>query len=128
MAPVTGLYAALLTLLFVALSVRTLRIRRRNQIAVGDGGNSEMLRAIRVHGNFAEYAPLALLLIALVESNGAGVGWVHTLGTALLLGRCSHAFGVSKTKENFRFRVFGMSLTFFALMGAALTLLVTGLL
>lgn len=123
MAPITGLYAGILALLFVALSVRTLRIRRRNQIAVGDGGNSEMLRAIRVHGNFAEYAPLALLLVALVESNGAGANWVHALGAALVLGRLSHAFGVSKPKEDFRFRVLGMSLTFFTLVGAALTLL-----
>ena len=82
-----------------------------------------MLRAMRVHGNFAEYAPLALLLIALVESNGAGANWVHALGTALVVGRLSHAFGVSKPNEDFRFRVLGMSLTFFTLVGAALTLL-----
>ena len=86
MVPITGMYAGILALFFVALSVRTLRTRRRNQIAVGDGGNSEMLRAMRVHGNFAEYAPLALLLIALVESNGAGANWVHALGTALVVG------------------------------------------
>ena len=59
MVPITGMYAGILALFLVALSVRTLRTRRRNQIAVGDGGNSEMLRAMRVHGNFAEYAPLA---------------------------------------------------------------------
>lgn len=123
MVPITGMYAGILALFFVALSVRTLRTRRRNQIAVGDGGNSEMLRAMRVHGNFAEYAPLALLLIALVESNGAGANWVHALGAALVVGRLSHAFGVSKPNEDFRFRVLGMSLTFFTLVGAALTLL-----
>lgn len=123
MVPITGMYAGILALFLVALSVRTLRTRRRNQIAVGDGGNSEMLRAMRVHGNFAEYAPLALLLIALVESNGAGANWVHALGTALVVGRLSHAFGVSKPNEDFRFRVLGMSLTFFTLVGAALTLL-----
>ncbi len=123
MVTITGTYAALLGLLYIALSIRTLRTRRRNQIAVGDGGNPEMLRAIRVHGNFAEYAPLALLMIALVELNAGGGTLVHGLCLALLFGRISHAYGVSRSQENFRFRVFGMSMTFLAITGAALTLL-----
>ena len=56
-------YAALLALLFVALSWRTIGLRRRYCVAVGDGGQPELLRAMRVHANFAEYVPLALLLI-----------------------------------------------------------------
>jgi hypothetical protein len=123
MATITGAYAALLGLLYIALSVRTLRTRRRNQIAVGDGGNPEMLRAIRVHGNFAEYAPFALLLIALLEINGGWMPAVHGLNLALLIGRCSHAYGVRQTQENFTFRVAGMSLTFTAIGGAAAFLL-----
>lgn len=61
------LYAALLALLFVALSIRTLLMRRRLGIAIGDAGNESMLRAMRVHSNFAEYVPLSLLLIYFVE-------------------------------------------------------------
>jgi len=60
---IVPLYAALLALIFVALSVRTLRMRRRLRIAVGDGGDTALLRAMRVHANFAEYVPLSLLLI-----------------------------------------------------------------
>ena len=123
MAHITGVYAAVLGLLYLGLSVRTLRTRRRNQIAVGDGGNPEMLRAIRVHGNFAEYAPFALLLIALVEINGGASTAVHGLSFALLIGRCSHAYGVRQADENFRFRVAGMALTFTAIAGAAVLLL-----
>ena len=52
------IYAALLALLFLALSVRTLRLRRRLNISVGDAGNTKMLRAMRAHANFAEYVPL----------------------------------------------------------------------
>lgn len=61
------IYAALLGIVFLLLSIRTLRLRRRLRIAVGDGGSVLMLRAMRVHGNFAEYVPLALLLIAGTE-------------------------------------------------------------
>jgi uncharacterized protein len=99
--PIVSLYAALLTLLFVGLSIRTLRIRRRLRIAVGDGGNQAMLRAMRVHSNFAEYVPLSLLLIYLVEQNGASALFVHFLGLCILAGRISHAVGVSRVNEQY---------------------------
>jgi hypothetical protein len=55
---IVPLYAALLAFLFVGLSMRTLRMRRRMRITVGDAGNPGMLRARRAHANFAEYVPL----------------------------------------------------------------------
>jgi uncharacterized membrane protein YecN with MAPEG domain len=106
------IYAALLALLYVYLSVRTIGVRRRVQVALGAGENPEMLRAMRVHANFAEYVPLALILIYLVEAQGTAAWLVHALGVALLLGRCLHAYGVSQVKETFFFRVSGMVLTF----------------
>jgi uncharacterized membrane protein YecN with MAPEG domain len=117
------LYAALFALLFVALSVRTLRLRRSLRIAIGDSGNERMLRAMRVHSNFAEYVPLSLLLILLVETQGAHALLVHALCLCLFVGRLSHAFGVSRTKENYRYRVFGMALTFTTLVTSAAYLL-----
>ena len=65
--PAVSLYAALLAILYAGLSVRTLRLRRQLRIAIGDKGDERMLRAMRAHANFAEYVPLALLLIYLVE-------------------------------------------------------------
>ena len=120
---ITPFYAALLGLLFIALSVRTLRLRRALRIAVGDGGSDAMLRAMRVHANFAEYVPLTLVLIVMVEVGDAADWLVHGLCGALLLGRAIHAWGLSRPREDFRFRVAGMSLTFTALGGAALVLL-----
>lgn len=117
------LYAGLLTLLFVALSVRTLLMRRRLRIAVGHGRNEAMLRAMRVHANFAEYVPLGLVLIYFVESTGASAALVHGLGGCLVAGRLAHAFGVSQTSENYAFRVFGMAMTLIPLVVAALRLL-----
>ncbi len=78
---------------------------------------------MRVHSNFAEYTPYALLLIFMVELGG-GHGWlVHGLCICLMLGRLSHAVGVSKISENYHYRVFGMAMTFTALVGAAVHLL-----
>lgn len=116
---VTPFYAAILGLLFFALSARTLRLRRKLRIAIGDAGNQQMLRAMRVHSNFAEYAPLTLLLIFMLESEGAHYALVHGLCICLVLGRVSHAYGVSRISEDYRYRVFGMAMTFTALVGSA---------
>lgn len=125
---VTPVYATLLGLLFIALSLRTIRLRRRHQVAVGDGNNSELRRAMRVHANFAEYVPLALLLVYFVEHDGATMLLVHALGCALLAGRLLHAWGVSQPRENFCYRVTGMVLTFGVILVAGLTILLTRIL
>lgn len=121
---VLPIYAALLAILFVYLSARTITTRRKMQIALGHADNPVLLRAMRVHANFAEYVPLALLLIFLVESAGASPAIVHSLGAVLLLARLLHAYGVSQPKENFRFRVFSMAATFTVMMASAAYLLV----
>jgi uncharacterized membrane protein YecN with MAPEG domain len=120
---VLPLYAALFALLYVALSVRTLRLRRTLRIAIGDSGNETMLRAMRVHSNFAEYVPFSLLLILLVEMQAGPPVLVHALCLCLFVGRLSHAFGVSQIKENYRYRVFGMALTFTTLVASAVFLI-----
>jgi uncharacterized protein len=116
-------YAALLALLYVGLSLRTIRMRRRLQVALGSGEHPDMLRAMRVHANFAEYAPLALILLLVLEAQGTAAWLVHALGVTLLAGRCLHAYGMSQPKENFAFRVSGMVLTFTVLGTAAVLML-----
>jgi uncharacterized membrane protein YecN with MAPEG domain len=121
--PIVPTYAAVLALLFVGLSVRTLRMRRALRVAVGDGGHPALLRAMRVHANFAEYVPLTLLLLFFAESAGARPVALHVLCVLLVVGRCLHAYGVSRVHEDFRFRVAGVAMTFFALVSASLYLL-----
>lgn len=116
-------YAALFALFFIVISVRTLRLRRRLGITIGDSGDERMLRAMRVHSNFAEYVPFTLLLVLLAEIQGASSLLLHGVCLGLLAGRVSHAFGVSQTNENYRYRVFGMALTFTAIGTCAAYLL-----
>jgi len=120
---VTPLYAAILGLVFVALSLQTIRLRRRHRVALGDGDQTPLRRAMRVHANFAEYVPLALLLMFFVERGGGSALRIHALGAALLAGRLLHAWGVSQTKENLRYRTIGMVLTFSVIISACLFLL-----
>ncbi|MGZ9080482.1 MAG: MAPEG family protein, partial [Burkholderiales bacterium] len=58
---VTPLYAALLGLWLLVLSLRVVQQRRAARVSLGDGGNTALQRAIRAQGNFVEYVPLALL-------------------------------------------------------------------
>ena len=116
---ITALYAALLAPLFFLLSIRVIAARRSERIPVGDGGNERILRRMRVQGNFAEHAPLALILLALAESLATDARVLHAIGVALLLGRFAHAFGMSQDPENFKLRVSGIALTFTAQLSAA---------
>ena len=117
---ITATYASILTLIFIALSVRTLRFRHRYRVAVGTGENKELERAARAHANFAEYVPIALILLFFLETRyGSGI-WIHALGASLVIGRAVHAYGISQVRENFTFRVTGMALTFTVIFLAAL--------
>ena len=116
---ITSSYAALLGLIYVFLSFRIIGLRRNFKVALGDGGHPSLLRAIRVHANFAEYAPFALLLIFFVESRLAPVGFIHFLGLLLLIARLMHAWGVGQDNEVMYRRQIGMVGTFCVLILAS---------
>lgn len=113
--------AAVLGLMLAGLSLRVIRMRRRGRVSLGPGGPG-LQRAVRAQANFAEHAPLALTLLLILELNGENPAVLYGLGGALILGRCLHAFGVSRTDENFAYRTAGMALTLTAVIGASLRL------
>jgi len=121
---ITPLYAAIFGLMFVGLSVRTLLLRRKFELAIGYGNHAVLARASRVHGNFAEYVPISLILIYFLENQGLASTWIHSFCIALLLGRISHACGVSQVNENLIYRVIGMSLTLMVIIATCLRLLI----
>jgi uncharacterized membrane protein YecN with MAPEG domain len=94
--PITAVYASLLGLLFIALSMRVVLLRRRERVPLGHGASKPLRRAIRVQANAAEYLPFILILMALLELNG-GPGWeLHIFGIALVVARLLHAFWLSR--------------------------------
>jgi uncharacterized membrane protein YecN with MAPEG domain len=116
---VTALWAALNALLALGLAVNVSLQRRRLQIGIGDGGNPEMLQAIRVHANNAEYLALALVLLAIIEILRAPTLAIYVLGGLLLLGRLLHAFGLGRSTGASAGRAVGMGLTWLVILLAA---------
>ena len=119
--PITAFYASLLTLLFLLLSARVISQRREARVEIGHGESPQLLRRMRVHANFAEYVPMALILMALAESLKAPSFILHLLGLVLIAARVMHAYGLSQTPHILRLRALGITLTF-TVIGIAATL------
>ncbi|MFK7914844.1 MAG: MAPEG family protein [Pseudomonadales bacterium] len=86
----TLLYAGILGLLAVLLANNVLYVRLR-------GDREPAWRAdatLRVQANFVENVPLALVLLGLLEYSGIGATATHILGSALVIARLLHAWGL----------------------------------
>lgn len=118
---VTSLYAGILGLMYVGLAIFTILGRFKHKVAIGDGGNEDMLRRIRLHGNFAEYVPIALILILLTELGNTSSYVIHGLGAILVFGRFFHALGLYNVAPINKSRQIGMICTFFVLIMASIT-------
>ena len=113
---VTSIIASLLTVIFIKLSFAVIGLRRKNKVGLGSGGHDDLERAIRAQGNFAEYVPFGIILIACLELNGAPWWLVALPGIALIIGRLIHAAGINMPPPNFSKRVMGMKFTFSTLI------------
>lgn len=120
---VTGIYAALATLLVLILAVRVSTGRGRAKVGIGDGGDHELIRRIRAHANAVENLPLALLLLLLLELNQTQPLWLHVFGCVLIAGRILHAFGISRSSKEGAARLVGTALTWGVMLVMALLLL-----
>ncbi len=123
----TATYAALLALVYLGLAAWVMAGRLSGNVLQGDGGDATFAKRIRSHANFSEYVPLALILIGLLETRGAGHGLVLGLLLALLIGRILHPFGMMappNSPRQFACRGGGMLLTLAATGIAAVLLLI----
>lgn len=127
MLQVTPIYAGLLALLHLGLSFRVIRLRNTRKVSIGDGGDHDLKRAIRVHANFAEYVPLVLSLVLILELNGISPRWLHALGGALLGARLSHAWGLSRAHGRSVGRWVGTAVTLTVLFAAGTWCVILGL-
>lgn len=116
--PVTPLFAAIFGLMYLYLSYGVIKLRLKGQVSLGAGGDANLEKAIRVHGNFAEYVPFALLLLWLLESVSLSSEAAFILGCALLISRIAHTMGFNNGAMAMRCRQFGM-------IGTILVVLIT---
>lgn len=119
MLTITAITASVLAFYFIRLALDVITLRRRHKVSLGDGGIEDIRRAMRAHGNFAEYVPIALLLMALAELHQAPRPLLIAVGVALLAGRVLHRNGIRQPERAFKNRVRGMQLTFAAIATAA---------
>ena len=91
MVDVTLLYAGLLAALMAVLSIRVPIRRGLLNVPYGDGDDEVLATRVRAFGNFIEYVPMLLVLMALLELHGAGAGTLHALGSSLVAARVLHA-------------------------------------
>jgi uncharacterized membrane protein YecN with MAPEG domain len=120
---ITGLYAAIATLLIVILAMRVTLRRRAIGVGIGNGGDAILARRVRAHANAAEYLPLALLLLLILELDQTQPMLLHVFGCLLIVARVLHAFGLSSSAGLSPGRGIGIVLTWFTLAAMALLLL-----
>ncbi|WP_268408509.1 MAPEG family protein [Alteromonas sp. a30] len=93
--PITAFYGGLLAAVYVYLSFAVIFKRRKHMIGIGDGGKKDLSQAIRVHGNFMEYVPFAVILMLIAEINQMPHTLLHIVGAGLIIVRLLHAFGLA---------------------------------
>lgn len=98
--PVTLASAAALGAINLWLAQRIVRMRVRDEVLIGDGGDDLLAGRMRAHANLVEYAPFVLVLLALIElARGSGMA----LGlTALIfvIARIAHPMGMDLRRSN----------------------------
>ena len=113
---ITGLYAGVLALIYMLMAINVMINRYKFKVGIGDGEQRPLAKAIRIHGNFAEYIPFILVLMAIYELNGGDSTLLHGCGIALAVGRVLHAIGISKSIGVTLYRQIGMLTAFIALV------------
>jgi len=112
--------------LFCIFSLRIVVFRRSKRISLGHDNNDELKRAIRVHGNFAEYCPIFLILLMIMEIHLIPQLWLLGISLSFIVGRVSHAYGIINGPSILPFRTIGMAITMTCLLSAVLALILLG--
>ena len=128
--PITALTAAICAIMLLITAIDTVRQRLRAKAAFGDGGDSQLIHASRSHGNLAEHAPLAVILIGLLEQSGAHHWTLTGIAVLFLFARMMHIVGIyapmsDKPPVPRQIGVIGTWLSYALLIGWTLYLVVT---
>ena len=94
--PITALYAGILMIFALALSFKAGGFRGKSGISVGLGEpvNMDLAERVRIHQNFLEYVPMAIILMGILELNGGNATFLHVFGVVLIVARIAHAIGL----------------------------------
>jgi len=124
---ITLIAAALLGLIFAVLCVLVVLQRGKYKVNLGSGeipaaatdpASSPLLVAVRSQANFAEYVPLILVLVGLIELRTGPTLLVKLLAFGLVLARAMHPLGMKLPAPN-PFRAGGFVLSLLILLDAS---------
>src|SRR6185437_15882367 len=100
---VVPFYAAIFALIYIGLTIRVIALRNAKRVSLGSGGDPALERAIRIHANFIEYVPLALMLLTAMEMQHSSLYVLHILCLLLLIGRICHFLALSRETPSIRY-------------------------
>ena len=107
--------ASILGLMLIWLSARVIAARVKTAALIGDQQNTDLLFSIRTQANFTEYAPLFIVLLAVLEASGANSTTLVVVAAAFIVSRLLHVFGMGND-ANLKLRQIGMVGTFTCLL------------
>ena len=113
---ITPVYAGLLALIFIGLSIMVSIGRGKYSVDIGHGDDQDLEVRIRRHGNMAEYVPFGLVLMAFAEFQGLSAVWLHVSGLVLIGGRLIHIFGFGDASSATAARIVGSVSTHIAFL------------
>lgn len=115
--PISLTVAGAAAILNLWLAIRVIRQRFAARVLIGDGGDARLAARMRAQANFAEYTPIVLILIALIElARGSALAlWIAAM--LYLVGRILHPFGMDGWRIG---RTIGTALTFTVMTGLGL--------
>lgn len=116
--PISLTAAAAATLLNIWIAFRVGKVRIIQKIGIGDGGHAPLTARMRAHGNFVEYMPFFLILLALVELARGSPTWLWLVVALFIAGRILHVFGMDRPPRN-PLRMAGILITMAVLLGLA---------
>ena len=108
---VSAIAAGVLIVIQMALLLTVVVARRRGKQSLGDGGDANVLRAMRRHGNFAENAAIFVVALALFEMIGGERLTAEIYAGIFIVGRLAHAVGLSLQNTRNLPRVLGILAT-----------------
>ena len=122
----TSIYAAILGIFLVLLSLNVVIKRSHARVSIGDGNDEQLTRAIRVQANLVEYLPITLILLFLAELNGASALLLNANGIILIFARLCHVIGLSRHSGPSTMRFIGANLTWLVILNLSIWNLIFG--
>ena len=113
---ITSLYVGILGLIYFKISLDTIKGRRSSKISLGAGENNQILHLVSAHNNFSSYAPLFIICLFLLESQGFNSMVLHLISIGFVVGRLLHYLSMKDKEMDFKLRVLGMQLTLWPLI------------